>query len=253
MSDGGEFAPVPDELRALLEAEKAGGDAPTVDARERVLLRLAGTIGLGAAPGGPNTGAAPPAQSISRIAPASAALLKTVAIFAAGAAAGAGTYHLARRPALPAPIVSPRSSPEGAPSAPPAPAATLLDEAQAPERMRPAPAPSRPVPALRARAATNPAAPAQADDGLAAERGLLEMARTALARGQTEGALAILRRHARQFPKGQLQEEREGLLVQALVAAGEYKEARERAARFTKLYPRSLFAPGVDQALRSIP
>jgi len=250
MSDLGESAPVPDELRALLDAEKAGGDAPAVDARERVLLRLAGTIGLGAAPGGPSAGADSPAQSIARVAPASAALLKTVAIFAAGAAAGAGTYHVARRPAPPAPIVSSRPAPQvplSAPAAPP------LDDAPAPEPTRPPAAPSRPTPALHARPVTTPAAPAQADDGLAAERGLLEMARTALARGQTEGALATLRRHARQFPGGQLQEEREGLLVQTLVAAGEYKEARERAARFTKLYPRSLFAPGVEQALRSIP
>ena len=82
---------------------------------------------------------------------------------------------------------------------------------------------------------------------------LLEIARGALVRGQAAGALAALERHARQFPSGALAEEREGLLVQALVAARQYDRARERAARFNQRYPRSLFAPVVEQALASIP
>jgi len=88
---------------------------------------------------------------------------------------------------------------------------------------------------------------------LAAERSLVEMARAALTRGQAERALAALRRHARQFPNGELTEEREGLLVQALVGAQRYDQAREKAEQFKKRYPRSLFAPVVDQAIGSIP
>jgi len=91
------------------------------------------------------------------------------------------------------------------------------------------------------------------DRGLAAERKLIEMARTALARGRTDLALAAIRRHARSFPTGQLAEERDSLLVQALVAKGEHAQAHERAARFHQQHPQSLFAPVVDQALRSIP
>ena len=97
------------------------------------------------------------------------------------------------------------------------------------------------------------AADSQGDDRLAAERSLLEIARVALVRGQAAGALAALERHAGQFPSGALAEEREGLLVQALVAARQYDRARERAARFNQRYPRSLFAPVVEQALASIP
>jgi TolA-binding protein len=97
------------------------------------------------------------------------------------------------------------------------------------------------------------AADGQGDDRLAAERSLLEIARVALVRGQAAGALAALERHAGQFPSGALAEEREGLLVQALVAARQYDRARERAARFNQRYPRSLFAPVVEQALASIP
>jgi hypothetical protein len=79
------------------------------------------------------------------------------------------------------------------------------------------------------------------------------MARTALARGQTADALAALRRHQRFFPKGELAEERDGLWVSALVATREYAQAREQAVRFRRHYPHSLFAPVVEQAIRSIP
>jgi outer membrane protein assembly factor BamD (BamD/ComL family) len=79
------------------------------------------------------------------------------------------------------------------------------------------------------------------------------MARTALGRGHTDLALAALRRHTRAYPNGQLAEERDGLLVQALVAKGEFAQARQRAARFHRQHPHSLFWPVVDEALRSIP
>jgi len=79
------------------------------------------------------------------------------------------------------------------------------------------------------------------------------MARTALARGRVDGALAALRHHARMYPSGQLAEERDGLLVQSLVAKGDYAQARIQAARFARQHPHSLFAPAIDQALRSIP
>jgi outer membrane protein assembly factor BamD (BamD/ComL family) len=68
-----------------------------------------------------------------------------------------------------------------------------------------------------------------------------------------DSALATLQRHARLFRDGELAEEREGLMVQALVGSHDYAQARERAERFHKRYPRSLFAPAVEQALRSIP
>ena len=52
---------------------------------------------------------------------------------------------------------------------------------------------------------------------------------------------------------GQLSEERDSLLVQALVTKGDYDQARERVAAFRRRYPASLFAPAIDQALQSIP
>src|SRR5262249_46233092 len=99
--------------------------------------------------------------------------------------------------------------------------------------------PSTARPALRSR-----------DTDLAAERAVIERARSALARGDGQGALVPIAQHERGFARGQLVEEREALAVEALVTAGRVQEAAERAARFRKAFPNSLLLPVVDQALR---
>ncbi len=83
---------------------------------------------------------------------------------------------------------------------------------------------------------------------LAEERALLEMGRSALARGQSADAVAAARKHERTFPRGKLTEEREVLMVQALAASGARDEARVRAARFSQSYPNSIFGPAVRAA-----
>ncbi len=80
---------------------------------------------------------------------------------------------------------------------------------------------------------------------LAEERALLEMGRTALARGNHDAALDATRRHERAFPRGRLAEERELIAIQALSGLGRRDDARARAVRFLKVYPRSMFAPAV--------
>jgi hypothetical protein len=62
-----------------------------------------------------------------------------------------------------------------------------------------------------------------------------------------------LERHEREYPKPILGEEREALMVEALVRAGRYDEARVRAAAFRRATPGSLFLSAVDAAIRSIP
>ena len=42
-------------------------------------------------------------------------------------------------------------------------------------------------------------------------------------------------------------------IEQTLVAKGDFAQARERATRFHRQHPSSLFQPAVDQALQSIP
>ncbi|HEY1335035.1 MAG TPA: hypothetical protein VGF31_12320, partial [Myxococcaceae bacterium] len=82
------------------------------------------------------------------------------------------------------------------------------------------------------------------------ERELLDRARQDISRGLLGEAGAQLDRHAAQFPSGQLAEERESLVIRLLVREGREREARSRAQRFRHLYPRSIFLPGIDDALR---
>ncbi len=100
-----------------------------------------------------------------------------------------------------------------------------------------------------ARLASSGRAP-RVGSGLAAERSLLGTARTALTRGNGSAALAALNSHARQFPRGQLREERESLWIQALALSGQGDEANARARSFKKTYPNSLLGPAVDETLR---
>jgi hypothetical protein len=87
------------------------------------------------------------------------------------------------------------------------------------------------------------------DEALAVERALLEIARTALSRGQPEAAIDALRHHAEQYPHGRLEEEREGLWVIALAQADLLPEARRRAEGFRRRYPGSLLLPAIEQSL----
>lgn len=127
------------------------------------------------------------------------------------------------------------------PSASTLPPARSNDTTPAPPRTNAAPSP----------AVTPSMAPAPAKDpSLARERTLLDMARTALARGSTADALAAVDTHAREFPTSQLAEEREVLAVQALDSAGRTDEAKRRATSFRSRWPRSPLIPIVDEASR---
>ena len=56
---------------------------------------------------------------------------------------------------------------------------------------------------------------------------LLDLARRKLSEGEPRAALETLGKHTRRFPHGKLVEERDALLVNALVLAGEFAGARE--------------------------
>jgi hypothetical protein len=73
----------------------------------------------------------------------------------------------------------------------------------------------------------------------AAEILLLEPARRSLSRGDYAGALAPLGQHRREFPNGQLRQEREALRVRALWGLGQKPAALAAASAFRKRYPRS--------------
>ena len=89
--------------------------------------------------------------------------------------------------------------------------------------------------------------------GLVPSAGAIDVGGDALSQGEGERALTLTDEYARRFARPQLGEEREALAIQALVLAGRYVEARDRAARFEAVSPRSLFRPAVEASLSSIP
>lgn len=86
---------------------------------------------------------------------------------------------------------------------------------------------------------------ARGSGDLAAERAMLDVARTALGRGDAENALLATGEHGKKFPRGALSEEREAIAVQALAQAGRLEEAKERAQRFKRAHPESILLPAV--------
>jgi len=118
------------------------------------------------------------------------------------------------------------------------------------------PEPRRPSALPRALPTTEPAAMPDAherqlarDRELAAERALLEQARTALARGKPADALALLARHQRDYEHGRLGEEREALVILSLLAERRKEAARSLAEEFRRIHPKSMLLRTIDAAL----
>jgi hypothetical protein len=222
------------ELRALLDAERGRGPlAPEVSAR--LGQRIAHTLGVpptpsdpGSSHGGPSAGGhaasgAARAHGALRLV-AGARLVPVVCAFVAGGATGAAiTAKVMRAPAVaPAPIVH---------AGPPA---TALPPVVAPGIEPPvevhAPSPALPAQSEQAQRAASDAGVAKPvvaartradqDRDLSVERGMIELARSALAHGRGADALAAVESHARRFRHGRLVEERESLRVAALAALG---------------------------------
>jgi hypothetical protein len=248
--------PVSPKLQFLLEAERSRPDAPA-EAKAAARTKLAALLGPAAGLGGGQRGGGSPGPNGNGTATGSlpgaiqgASALgaaKLLGVFAIGGLVGGGVATAVIRTTervvyveRPAPVISSVVSTSEPPSA------TAEIAAQAPSAIASATT-------ARAGATVAPSSPSPAkshDTNLAAERAIIERARSALARGDGPGALASISQHEREFSKGQLAEEREVLAVQALVTAGRIQEAAERGARFRKTFPNSLLMPIVDQALR---
>jgi len=87
---------------------------------------------------------------------------------------------------------------------------------------------------------------------LAAETRLLDGARAALQHGDAAIALARTTQHARAFPSGMLQEERERIAIESLVRLGRTGAARQRAERFRSRFPRSVQLRRIDRLLGEV-
>lgn len=90
-------------------------------------------------------------------------------------------------------------------------------------------------------------------DSLGVEQRLLARARAALGRGELESAAQELERHAHLFPNGSLSEERDALRIVTLAQQGNLSVARDRAARFRRMYPRSIQMSTVEGATAERP
>jgi len=258
MSDSPER--LPPEIEAFLAPERRRPDPPA-DVRDEVFSRVGATLGWSGDPGPGTGGSEPPgggppsgrpgAANLAAHAATAAAkgpIARTLATLVIGGLLGAGVHEAydratARR-AEPVKVAAVAPPPTPAPPAPPL--VEPVPGPPAPSAVRTEDAPARPEHVVRG-------APRERDRNLAAERSLIEQARTALAREQGAAALAALERHARDFPQGELEEERESLRVQALVGLEQFDQARKTGARFHRRFPRSIFGAVVDEALRSIP
>lgn len=223
--------PLPPDLLALLDAERDVPEVPA-DEVERALTRVLRTVQPPVV--------APPAPPAAGAAVGS--LLKRGALalaFATGVAVGAGG-HAVLRPSPP-PIVR---------------VVERRVEVPGPERVVerrvevPVAAPTVVAPSA---VAPSGARTAPGIDTAAAERALIDQARNALVRANPEAALRAVREHEQRFPRGALDEERDGLRVQALAAAGRGDEARARAAEFHRRHPGSLLGASVDRAVAGGP
>jgi hypothetical protein len=232
------LAPLDRDIREALEFERvAVFGLEEAKAKARVLDRVESTVGIAAgtaATAGEERGPGP------RDGGAGARLRTSpfwhLATFALGAAAGALAWRAVHGSAPPQIVYVDRDRPVAASPPPPTPDAVAIPTATS----------------------TPPSAPANAvsngspGNSLAAERSLLDIARSAFGRGEGDAALAALARHEKAFPNGQLAEEREALAVRCLVLTSRADEARARGARFRRRYPTSVMLPAVEAALGTL-
>lgn len=242
-----ELKPLDPDVLALLAHEKPVAE---LDGARKAAILAAVTSKLGPVPpdggggGGEGTsGPAPGGTAAAASAGGAKAAIALAATFALGVAAGVvGDRTLAERPAQPVASVAtppPVRAPDAVPPATEVPGVPVT---------------ALPSVATTARATTSAAAaPPPSARGLAAERALLDVARSSLARGEAREALAAADRHAATYPDGALVEEREAIAIKALVALGRRDEARGRARELERKYPNSLVLRAVKNAVEEPP
>lgn len=235
------------DLARLLDAE-CERPGPRAEIAERLLARLEASIALpptgsgdpgSSDPGSTPSGAGPAMPSTGGGSSLLRALVLGTTTMVVGVAGGVALDRLAlSAPTTRVVYVDRIVHVSPAPSASASTVLELAPSASSANRSQRSPEVASAAPPMRDR-----------DRELAAERVLVETARTALGRGDGAAALATLDQHARRFPSGQLREEREALAVQSLDVLARRAESRERAQRFKQAYPASMFMPIIDASL----
>jgi len=228
--------PIAPSLADLFAVERSRTHAAP-GSRARVLARLTASIGAGGGTGsdGYGGGGDAPSASIPSLGLATR-LWPIVGALAVGGAVGAALATALREPRI---VYVDRVA--------------TVTAAAPPSELPP---PSSPAPTALAPPTTNPSESKSAsptasapDATLTRERMILDVARTALGRNDAANALEAVDRHQREFPRGQMAEEREAIAIQALVKLGRTQEAAVRGTRFRRRFPSSVLMPVVDAAL----
>lgn len=210
----------------------AKGEVPSPEK----LLLLQGKIAAAAAAGlgaGATSSAGAGAGATSLATTAKSVLwVKIAGAVVAGSVAVSGAAYLAQPNASPAPSILMQTAPV-APSAVVPPAGLATEEASA--------VPVASLPLASASSNYVQAAPTSTKShsaDLTEETRLLSGAQQALAANPAE-ALRIAETHRKAFPTGVLSQERDALVVEALVKQGRMVEAKRAAAAFARNYPGS--------------
>lgn len=265
MKDMSEMSP---EARSLI-GEARALDGPTDEDRARVkrhvLAAIAGGAGVAtsAVAGSAAASSAAAAGTVAAGTTATSLGVKVVIALIVATAALTTTYAVTHEPepepAAEAPIPA---SPEpelivDVPAPARSEARPEVEEVAAEEAVEPEPSPTaRPRRAPRAvRPPTQPVQPAQPAQvpvapptALSEEVALLRRAQRSMNSGDPGAALRSLEEHARRFPSGHMEEEREAARVVALCRAGRETEARAIASRFLAERPASPLAARVRAA-----
>jgi len=233
-----DLPPLDADLRLLLDGARAIAPAP-VGVEARVLARVEGIVlpplPGGGGGGGQGSGASAAAGHSASVGSSSVGVLRRLlplaTAFVVGGGAGAGAMRVAEH--SPAPVVV-ETPPRVVYVDRPGPTASVAEVSSA----------SAPASAAAAHASAVPSV--GAENGLAAERVLLDVARGEIERQNGAAALAATREHERRFPHGLLVQEREAMAVRALVLLGRRDEARARTDRFRAHYPGSVLTQALE-------
>lgn len=231
--------PLSDEARRIVD-DACAAYGPSDEDRARVgailPLHLAAAAGAATAASAGSSAAAAPAGFLA----GKGLLVALTALVVVGGASGGYWWsgREARRPRAPSaasavstPALRTTSQPDP-PTSPPS-ATVKNTQLQAPARG------NRSRSGLGARAVTAKVGASDPGPDVAGEIALLNEAQRALASGQADRALQILDRHAREFPRGSLAEERAAARIIALCALGRVTAARVETAAFVRQSPES--------------
>ncbi|WP_437574092.1 hypothetical protein [Sorangium sp. So ce887] len=239
--------------RALLSAGASYQTSPETRAKTLAALGLAGAAALSASV------VAPAAVSAAGTAVASSSLAVKlgwtkilVALSTVGVLAGIPAGYLAwRGQQAPEPVAVHRfggaladalADPIARATPRPTPAAAQAAPVEARPEELPAPARADDSGGAAPRVAPKPSASSTA---LQAELSALDAARTTLASGNAQGALALLDAYSREHPRGRMGLEAEVLRIDALAKSGRPDTASQRAETFLRRHPNSVLASRV--------